>query len=160
MDSFIEQIAQKNDPDEMIKANAAAEAKQIGDLEERVENYESLLQEMKQINLKNMESAAKITEMLDGGITVNMPEQTESNADIEALFEQTNNNVHRENVKVYRNVQAVVNDGLRNQTSAIVEESTKVTRKQMRFIKILGILILVLVAADVAIDVLRILGML
>ena len=160
MDTFIDEIAQKNDPDEMIKANAAAEAKQIGDLEERVENYESLLQEMKQINLKNMESAAKITEMLDGGITVNMPEQTESNADIEALFEQTNNNVHRENVKVYRNVQAVVNDGLRNQTSAIVEESTKVTRKQMRFIKILGILILVLVAADVAIDVLRILGML
>ena len=160
MDTFIDEIAQKDDPDEMIKANAAAEAKQIGDLEERVENYESLLQEMKQINLKNMESAAKITEMLDGGITVNMPEQTEPNEDIEALFEQTNNNVHRENVKVYRNVQAVVNDGLRNQTSAIVEESTKVTRKQMRFIKILGILILVLVAADVAIDVLRILGML
>ena len=158
MDTFIDEIAQKFDPNDMIKANSAAEAKEMDALKDRVDSYENLLQEMKQVNLKNMESAAKITEMLDGGITVTMPEQTEPNADIEALFEQTNNNVHRENVKVYRNVQAVVNDGLRNQTSAIVEESTKVTRKQMRFIKILGILTFIMVAADVTINVLRILG--
>ena len=53
------------------------------------------------------------------------------------LFEQTNEYVHRENVKVYRNVQAVLNDQARNQSNLVSDQISaveKTNKKQGVFI--------------------------
>ena len=55
MDTFIDKLAQRFSAQDMIRANLAAEAKETRKLREKMESYESLLQEMRQINLKNMD---------------------------------------------------------------------------------------------------------
>lgn len=67
MDNFIDKLAQKFTANEMIRANSQAEAKEIKRLKEQVEKYEAILQEMKQLNLKNVESAGKVSELIDNG---------------------------------------------------------------------------------------------
>ena len=66
MDTFIDKLAQKTIANDMINANAAAEARENQKIAEQLAGYDELLQQMKQVNLKNMESAAKVTEMLEG----------------------------------------------------------------------------------------------
>ena len=54
MDNFIDKLAQKFSAQDMIRANLAAEAKETKKLREKMESYETLLKEMRQINLKNL----------------------------------------------------------------------------------------------------------
>ena len=65
MDTFIDKLAQKNTATDMINANSEAEARENKRRAEQIAGYEQLLEDMKQVNLKNLESAAKINEMLD-----------------------------------------------------------------------------------------------
>lgn len=154
MDTFIDKLAQKFTPSEMIKANTAAEAKENKVLREKVENYENLLQEMKLVNTQNMQSAKEITKMLEECGA------NGKNADVEALFDKTNDTIHTENVKVYRNVQAAVNEGLEEQTKAILEAQNLASKKSSRFMNVMSVVLLVAVLADIALQVLRILGIL
>lgn len=64
MDTFIDKLAQKNIADDMIKANGEAEAKESQRIKEQIGEYEQLLSEMKQVNLKNIESAQRVSDML------------------------------------------------------------------------------------------------
>ena len=64
MDTFIDKLAQKNVANDMINANSAAEARENQRLKDQLAGYEELLQEMKQVNLKNIESASKVSDML------------------------------------------------------------------------------------------------
>lgn len=66
MDTFIDKLAQKTIANDMISANTAAEARENQKISEQLAVYEDILQEMKQVSLKNIESATKVTEMLDG----------------------------------------------------------------------------------------------
>lgn len=66
MDTFIDKLAQKTIANDMINANAAAEARENQKIAEQLAGYDELLQEMKQVNLKNIESAAKVNELLEG----------------------------------------------------------------------------------------------
>ena len=60
MDTFIDKLAQKSKANEMINANSEAEARENQRRAEQLAGYEQLLEDMKQINLKNLESASKI----------------------------------------------------------------------------------------------------
>ena len=115
MDTFIDKLAQKFSAQDMIRANLAAEAKETRTLREKMESYESLLQEMRQINLKNMESAERVNQMLQEGA------QTDREY-LQEMFTKTDETLHTENVKVYRNVQAVVVDELKKQTEELEEK--------------------------------------
>lgn len=227
MDTIIDKLAQKLSANDMIRANSAAEAKEIKYLREKVESYEKLLHEMKIANMKNIEAAEKslaaaeqlkeavamnadvakknseiaekselaagrvlesvekvaesadkvkesanwndsivkknaatavqLSDLIDGGITVVVPKE-ENEPNIEELFKKTNSNIHTENVMVYRNVQAVVNDGLRDQTDEIVAATDKNNKKQTLFVKVMSVAIFVAVVADVVINVLQFLG--
>lgn len=91
------------------------------------------------------------------------------------LFEQTNEYVHRENVKVYRNVQAVVVDEMKNSTSVItdkmqeqknelsdrleaVEKSTQGLRPAIKITMVFAIVASVGIVSGVAIYILHLLG--
>ena len=162
MDTFIDKLAQKFTAQEIIKANMTAEAKENKKLREQVETYEVLIQEMKQLNFKNMESAERVNKLAENGCeslkkTIEELQQNPLNDKkyIEDLFAQADESLHKENVKVYRNVQAVINDGLKEQTDTLLQQNKNV-RKQGIFIKVMSILILIAILADITLQVLGI----
>ncbi len=70
MDNFMDTVSQKLNPQEIIKANAAADAAALENLEkqltlfkEQMEKYDACLQEMRKLNLKNIESAQGVHEL-------------------------------------------------------------------------------------------------
>ena len=158
MDTFIDKLAQKFSAQEMIRANLAAEAKETKKLREKMESYESLLQEMRQINLKNMESAERVNQLL----------QESEHADkefLQEMFAKTDEAIHTENVKVYRNVQAAVSNALEDQTKLLIEkqhelicEQRKLSKMRVAFLNTMIVLIFLGVAADITLHVLGILG--
>lgn len=72
MDNFIDRITQKMSSQDMIRANAAADAAELENLEnqmvifkEQMVRYDECLQEMRKLNLKNIESAQGVQKLAD-----------------------------------------------------------------------------------------------
>lgn len=72
MDNFMDKIAQKLNSQEIISANAAADAAEMESLEkqlvlfkDQMEKYDDCLQEMRKLNLKNIESAQGVQSLAD-----------------------------------------------------------------------------------------------
>lgn len=72
MDNFMDKISQKLNSQEIIRANAAADAAALENLErqltlfkEQMTKYDDCLQEMRKLNLKNIESAKEVKELAD-----------------------------------------------------------------------------------------------
>lgn len=70
MDNFMEKIAQKLNSQDMIRANSAADAAELENLKnqitlfkEQMEKYDECLQEMRKLNLRNIESAKGVQEL-------------------------------------------------------------------------------------------------
>lgn len=170
MDNFIDKIAQKFSSQDVIKANLAAEAKETKRLKDQVDNYESLLTELRQMSIKNMaENKALLEEMTrisDSGKMENdsfLKEMREMNQEHEEIvnklqqmideapekaeldteglseeFEKLNEVLHTENVKVYRNVQAAVNESLDGHMKRIMAEQQKLMQAQQKAMEILN----------------------
>ena len=68
MDNFTDKLAQKLSAQEMIKANAQAEANEMRRLQEQVAQYEAILQDMRKPNYKNSELTDKINALVDESI--------------------------------------------------------------------------------------------
>jgi len=203
MDNFMDKLAQRFNAQEIIKANSQAEAQELDRLREQMDAYDACLQEMRKLNLKNIEGleemhalAGQIGELADkaaagmekeeGGnealekLSAGFEEikeflaektaysQEETNAvgeevkavqtevkaiqeeikealeeerallgeiketaaanqsRLDTIFSDVEDFMHKESVKVYRNVQAVVIDELKNQT---VELDYKLSQK-------------------------------
>lgn len=163
MDNFMDKLAQKFNASELIKANSQAEAEEMKRLQKQVAAYESILQEVRKLNLKNVEVTEHIETQVERLTNVNavldeiktiqsenkkeepteLLEETkkileEGQLKIEELFKASDEYVHRENVKVYRNVQAVIVDEIKNQTEGLTEEVAKIDSK-VGLLKILTI---------------------
>lgn len=72
MDNFMDKIAQKLTSQDMIRANSAADAAELESLEtqmalfkEQMGKYDDCLQEMRKLNLKNIESAQGVQQLAD-----------------------------------------------------------------------------------------------
>lgn len=70
MDNFMDRVSQKLNPQEIIRANAEADAAALENLEnqlvlfkEQMQKYDSCLQEMRKLNLKNVESAQGVQQL-------------------------------------------------------------------------------------------------
>lgn len=155
MDNLMDKIAQKLSAQEVIRANAAADAAQMEKLESQVAEYDACMKEMRRLNLKNVENEQKLKELLEEGSTriqeladecilkiqgtqsevqINREKEEEvrnlleelktlysdNTTKIEDLFRESDDFVHKENVKVYRNVQAVMVEELEKQTQDII----------------------------------------
>ena len=146
MDTFMDKLAQKLTAQEIIKANAAADAEELNRLQNQVKEYNECLAQMRQVNQKMQETAERMEHLMeevapkmdqlseeavkkmeamqgDGERVSRLAEESmeklsQMQQDREALedlqksltglFAQSDDFVHKENVKVYRNVQAVV----------------------------------------------------
>ena len=254
MDNFIDKFAQRRNAQEIIRANAMAEAKERERLQSELSEYELAMQEMRRCNLQNLENAEKVKELLetsldkinavqkktvwdDGGTDktvgevrllleslkrqveellhdgqnrtqerlksqqsrmeelfqsqqMQMKELAESQqsrttdlfAEQRALLAEQNTQTkelmdsqkeafeerikaaeefnHKEAVKVYRNVQAVVEGALPKQTAEIEETFKKAAEKGKASgaILVIGVITLLAALGNLAVEVLRILG--
>ncbi len=161
MDTIIDKLAQKKNAQEMIRANSAAEAARMEQMQKQIKAYDEAMQEIRRVNIKTSENLENMRGLLSQCVEKleSVKAEDESDADagkqlaeIKALLEerltQTENFVHKENVKVYRNVQAAFTEELekqaQNQQSLTAGES-KVTFR-------LSVAILIAVAADIVIN--------
>lgn len=213
MDNFIDRLAQKFTAGEVIRANAAAEERELRRLREQVAEYERCLQEMRKVQMTNTQTARNLHDLMvestegirkltqEGAAKIadiqleteaqkaeakksvetaaytmekmeekvvkmqeTVAELTESleknQKEIADWFKQADDFLHKENVKVYRNVQAVVVDEVAAKAENIMksqEEAVKKSRKPVLVFAVLGFLA---AAASLIIQILDIMGML
>ncbi len=187
MDNFMDKLAQKWNASELIKANSAAEAMELRRLQEQVAEYEAILQEMRKLNLKNAELTESSRELVNHGVgeikkllsdtkkdnnieetLAKMEEQlqqlqallsnqSEQKEIADIIAAKTEEFVHKENIKVYRNVQAVVVDNLKLQTEELKQENEKFSKK-IKGVKPLLIVTLLLLIGNIALGVVQMLG--
>lgn len=149
MDGFMDKLAQRFNSQEMIKANSEAEAAELERMKKQMEEYDACLQEMRKLSLSNTEAAGKLKELT---------ENLEASRD--SLMEQIKNVnadayecVHKENVKVYRNVQAVVQE----ECAAVKDDVLRVKKSvNGKFVVglVFGILAFVAATADLVFNLL------
>ena len=119
MDTFIDKLAQKKNAQEMIKANMTAEAAKMEQLQNQMQANDGLMQEIRKVNLKTVENVSEMRKALEACIekldalqadSSQTEQEQETLAEIKNLleekFRQSEDFMHKENVKVYRNVQA------------------------------------------------------
>lgn len=141
MDTFIDKLAQKRNAQEMIRANMTAEAVKMEQLQNQMQAYDELMREIRQVNLKTVENVTEVQavlkecmEKLEAMQETNAQSANAQGADkeqelaqikelLEEKFKQSDDFLHRENVKVYRNVQAAVSDELNKQTEVLQSEN-------------------------------------
>ncbi len=137
MDNFMDKLAQKWNAAEMIKANSAAEAMELKRLRDQLAEYELILQEMRKLNLKNSELNDSSKQLIETGIIElgNLLEQQKQSPDqdlkqlTDDLLSTIQEYIHTENVKVYRNVQAVVVDGLKSQQESYSNQAEELKQQ-------------------------------
>ena len=156
MDTFMDKLAQKLTAQEMIKANTAADAEEMERLKAETKEYRDILTQMKQLveegseKLQNAKVDGKeidrlVQESIEKIEQIQQQQNTEElqNALVDRIS-AAEENTHKECVKVYRNVQAVVVEENGKQTDSIAEAVNSVKGKLNA---VLGISIAALVAA-------------
>lgn len=122
MDTFIDKLAQKFTAQEIIKANAAAEAAELQRTRETAKHCESYIKE----NKLAVEDAKEAVAMLEQTVNTGMERLSVDNVQLENTITDF---VHKENVKVYRNVQAAMVDELAKQTEELSSKLEGLSRK-------------------------------
>jgi hypothetical protein len=96
MDNFMDTLADRYNSQEMIRANSQADTMQMEGLEEQVEAYEAVLQEMRKLNYKNAELTEKMYTLVDESIekvrTLSI-EAKEGDADAAAISKEMSESV-------------------------------------------------------------------
>ena len=65
MDNFMDKLAERYNAQDMIRANEGAEKDHLQSLEDQVEAYEAVLQEMRKLNYRNTELTEKMYALVD-----------------------------------------------------------------------------------------------
>lgn len=164
MDTFMDKLAQKMNAQEMIKANSAAEAAKMEQLQSQITEYENLLQEMRKVNLKTVENAEQVKQVVQESlqkieeiqVAADSKEDKEEllaelKKQLEEAFNQSNDFLHKENVKVYRNVQAAMVEELNKQTETLVAKQQESSKKQKAVVP-LSICIMLLIIIDIVVN--------
>lgn len=136
MDNFMDKLAEKLNAGEIIKANREADTEQMEMLQGKIKEYEKCLEQMCRMNqeLQNtiggmktesseeQETLARLeksVEILQQAVNMQHKSVDEVKRSMEELSVRINDFVHKENVKVYRNVQAVVVEEAAKQNEAV-----------------------------------------
>jgi len=168
MDNFIDKIAQKLGSQDLIRANASAEAKEMNQMKGKLEEYETLILQMRQVHLKNVELLRRMQKTVDALEQLEDENVTDENnldsnklENVEELKEkieavkvsiETSSKcieelIHTEDVKVFRNVEAVLEEGFEKQGKMIQEDNKKI-KKKLKGIKPLMITMFAIVSVE------------
>ena len=163
MDTFIDKIAQKRNAQEMIRANMTAETVKMEQMESQMKAYDELMQEIRQVNLKTAQNVSELQDVLkdcvsrmetiqaqgEGEEALTGQELAQIRELLEEKFRQSDDFLHRENVKVYRNVQAAVAEEMGKQTEEL--KKSQIENRGSRAVLPISVLILIGVIADILI---------
>ncbi len=161
MDTFMDKLAQKLTAQEMIKANAAADAEEMDKLRNQLKEYNDCLAKMQKLIADGEEklSGAQVNgDELNRLVEESISKIQSIQADTEKLDElkqiiaekldNTSESVHKECVKVYRNVQAAVVEENGKQTESVKEElGIAVKSLKGKLNAVLGVSIVALLAS-------------
>lgn len=166
MDTFMDKLAQKLTAQEMIKANAAADAEEMKKLQMQIDEYRKILDKMQAlvdnaqvdggaINRLVEESIAKIDQIqADTQMCDKLQESvTGLESALSTKLVAMEENIHKECVKVYRNVQAVVVEENAKQTEAF-DAAMKPLKRKLNGILSVSIIALIAAVGSVAFQVL------
>lgn len=161
MDTFIDKLAQKRNAQEMIRANSAAEATKMAQMQNQLKSYDEMMQEIRRINLKTAENVENVSKVLSAcmekldGLEAEKKDAENVEQELAAIkalleerFSQSEDFMHKENVKVYRNVQAAFTEELTKQAEQVKTAKGRGTPLW------LSIVILAGVAVDIAVTLL------
>ncbi len=186
MDTFMDKLAQKLNAQEMIRANSAADAEEMDQLKSQLREYDECLAQMQQVNkelkainhemekLMSETIAPEVKKLSEESVATIEKLQQENTDKLEELGQRyivkleelkqstevlnaTEENVHKECVKVYRNVQAAVVEENEKQTEAIAKKVTSCLGGRLNGVLGVSIAALLVAAADIVLHVLSIL---
>ena len=186
MDTFMDKLAQKLNAQEMIKANSAADAEEMDQLKNQLREYDECLAQMQQANkelravnhametLMSETIAPEVTKLSEESVAAIRKMQQEYTTKLEEIRQNTeeledlrkhldekldgsDENVHKECVKVYRNVQAAVVEENEKQTEAIAGKIKESLNGKLNGVLGVSIAALLVAAADIVLHVLNIL---
>lgn len=116
MDNFMDKLAKRFNAGEIIKANGAAEARDLKRMQEREAEYERMMQEMRRLNLKNVEVTEQVQQLIQCGIEQfegyqsfdfsSLQETSMSTEQIEAKTAEISAEMERHNTKISESVEA------------------------------------------------------
>lgn len=128
MDNFMDKLARRFNAGEMIKANAQAEARDLKRAKERAAEYERLMQEMRRLNLKNVEVTEQVQQLIQCGI-----EQFEGYGSSEELLMnkigETEEAVKEEISAKIAEIEQLLNQGLLQNQRAIADVVRELNEK-------------------------------
>lgn len=244
MDNFIDRLAQKFTAGEVIKANSAAEEKELKRLREQVAEYERCLQEMRKVQMINTQTAQNLHDLMvestenfrnltkesaenfhnltkesteyiqkftseseqtfqkittesinkiadirletevqkaeaektveTAVLTMEQMEEkvvkmqetvaaltenlVQNQKEIEEWFRKADDFLHKENVKVYRNVQAVVVEEVGNKADAIIKAQEEAVKKSSKSVLVFALLGFVAATAGLVLQIFESMG--
>ena len=156
-DTFRELTTQSKDELEKLAAQSTAKIADIR-LETEVQNAEAkksvetaayTMEQMEAKVVRMQETVAEVTEVLNS-----------NQKEIEEWFKQADDFLHKENVKVYRNVQAVVVDELAGKAETIMKAQEETAKKSSKPVLIFAVLGFAAAAASLILQILDVMGML
>ena len=157
MDTFMDKLAQKLNAQEMIKANSAADAEEMDQLKNQLREYDECLAQMQQENTEKLqELQQEYTTKLEE-IRQNTEELEDLRKHLDEKLDGSDENVHKECVKVYRNVQAAVVEENEKQTEAIAGKIKESLNGKLNGVLGVSIAALLVAAADIVLHVLSVL---
>ena len=158
VENFMDKLAEKIGAQDIIRANAQAEAMEAERTKQEAEQFKLQLEE-----LRDTENEHKAAIQDDEG---SIQETGQTVAASSERLEQSENQVHDVGVQVYRNVQAVVEKGQDKNSEEFKEIKHKVDAVQVAVksknnaVLPLVIITLLVAGTDLVINILRILGVL
>lgn len=147
MDGFKEKLVKTCGTDDVIRANSEAEARELNETRETLKSYEQVTGEIRRLNLKCAETNEKTGQLVSEAIekleAMNGTAAGIGEEDIQAIKDAVSEGagstadllkaqeeyIHKENVRVYRNVQAAVVEELKLQTQALAEQNAELQKK-------------------------------
>lgn len=143
MDTIKDMLASKfGSASEVIHANSEAEAQELKKAHARITELEQAVSDMRRLTLKCAETNELTAQMVQGAIekldgnTTPGGNSEEVKAVLEELkgklddsFKAQEDVIHKENVRVYRNVQASIVEELKQQSEAIAVQHMHIEKK-------------------------------
>ena len=68
MDNFMDKLSKRFNAEEIMRANAEAEAREMNRAKEQAEDYERMMQELRRLYLKNAEVTEQVQQLIQSGI--------------------------------------------------------------------------------------------
>lgn len=128
MDNFMSKLSQKINAQDVIKANFMADTAEKEHMKKQLQEYDAILQSMRNLYLKqeeNNEAFMKLAEKLEN-VSVTEQNPSEILAELKDCISKSDEFTHKECVKVYRNVQALLEEQNRK-----LDESTQALKEQL-----------------------------